>query len=245
MNTTENFRVKRMPVHEQVFDSLKKAISEGRWAVGEKIPTEMDLSEMFGVNRLTVRMALQRLIGMGLLETRVGDGTYVKRFSFRDYINNVSEFYLTPDLMDDILEYRNSIEMGALRLAVKRATDAEVEELHEICDQMDAAKAAYIKQTEAPLLQDFLDLDIRFHEKICFLSHNDLYIYSFDLMRNILYKYMESLVRDRTNAWISNAAKENPDDDKHRRVYLALRARDMEKCMREYSDIIDYRVSYY
>ena len=63
----DDLKVKRMPVHEQVFNSLKNAIREGRWKVGEKIPTEMELSKIFGVNRLTVRMALQRLSGMGLL----------------------------------------------------------------------------------------------------------------------------------------------------------------------------------
>ena len=118
MSKSEDFKVKRMPVHEQVFNRLKDALAEGRWGVNEKIPTETELSEMFGVNRLTVRMALQRLIGMGLLETRVGDGTYVKEFSFRDYANNVSEFYLGTDLLDKICEFRAAIELSSIKLAV-------------------------------------------------------------------------------------------------------------------------------
>lgn len=245
MKANEDLRVKRMPVHEQVFSSLKNAINDGRWGIDEKIPTEIELSEMFGVNRLTVRMALQRLIGMGLLETRIGDGTYVKKFSFRDYIDKVSDFYLAPDLLDKVLEFRNSIEVSALRLAINRATDEELEELHTICDQMDAAKADYIRKRNKSTLERFLNLDIEFHEKICSLSHNDLFIYAFDMARNILYKYMESLVHDRTGAWIRNAEKERPEDDKHRSVYLALKERNLDKCMKEYSDIIDYQVSYY
>ena len=73
-----SLKVKRMPVSEQVYDAMRDALKKGVWAPGEKIPTEMELSDTFGVNRMTVRMALQRLIGMGLLESRVGDGTYAK-----------------------------------------------------------------------------------------------------------------------------------------------------------------------
>ena len=59
-------KVKRMPINEQVFEMMRTAIKEGRWKPGEKIPSETELSANFGVNRLTVRMAMQRLIGMGV-----------------------------------------------------------------------------------------------------------------------------------------------------------------------------------
>ncbi|MDO5406564.1 MAG: GntR family transcriptional regulator [Eubacteriales bacterium] len=244
MSSNKDLRVKRMPVHEQVFNNLKDAINEGRWQVDEKIPTEMELSEIFGVNRLTVRMALQRLIGMGILESRVGDGTYVKDFSFRDYIEKASEFYLDADLLDKVCEFRNAIEVNALKLALHRAEEDELEELSAVCDRMDTAKATYIKNRTSLALKQFLDSDIEFHEKICQLSHNDLFVYSFDIARNLLYQYMESLVRDRTGSWIENAKKEKPEDDRHRLVYQALKERNIEKCMKIYSDIIDYHVEY-
>ena len=103
---------------------------------------------------------------------------YVKKFSFRDYIDKVSDFYLAPDLLDKVLEFRNSMEVSALRLAINRATDEELEELHTICDQMDAAKADYIRKRNKSTLERFLNLDIEFHEKICLFSHNDLFIYA-------------------------------------------------------------------
>lgn len=242
MAASEDFRVKRMPVHEQVFNRLKDALAEGRWGINEKIPTEVELSEMFGVNRLTVRMALQRLIGMGLLETRVGDGTYVKEFSFRDYAGNVSEFYLGTDLLDKICEFRDAIETSSLKLAVVRATDEEIDSLAALCDHMDEAKAKYVKSRTAAHLSEFIDSDIEFHARLCALSHNDLFVYSFDMARSLIRQYMDYLVHDRTGAWIKNAAREKPEDDRHRLTYQALRERDLEKCLKHHGDIIDYQI---
>ena len=130
----EGMKVKRMPVNEQVFENMKEAIKNGRWKAGEKIPSEIELSSMFDVNRLTVRTAMQRLIGMGLLETRVGDGTYVKEFSFGSYLERASEFYLGPELLDKVCEFRYAIEIEASRLAVIHATEQDIRILEDACE---------------------------------------------------------------------------------------------------------------
>lgn len=65
---------------------MQEAIRSGKWKVGEKIPSEAELSEFFGVSKLTVRVALQQLIGIEVLEKRVGDGTYVRAFDFGKYV---------------------------------------------------------------------------------------------------------------------------------------------------------------
>ena len=242
--TKQDLKVKRMPVHEQVFDKIKNAITEEHWKVGEKIPTEMELSEMFGVNRLTVRMALQRLVGMGLLESRVGDGTYVKEFSFRYYMDSASNFYLKPELLDKVYEFRDVIEINCLALAIKRASDAEIEELGEICNCLETARTAYVQKQEDTCLQEFLEADIAFHEKICRLSHNDLFVYAFEMERPLLLQYMESLIHDRSGSWLRKAQNASGEPDKHRLVYDSLRERNLEKCLSHYRDIIDYQTIY-
>lgn len=242
MEELDDLKVKRMPVHEQVFNSLKNAIREGRWKVGEKIPTEMELSKIFGVNRLTVRMALQRLSGMGLLESRVGDGTYVKEFNFSDYIEQSREFYLNEDLLDKVSEFREAIEVNALRLAIKRASDEEMQELDDICTKMEIARAAYVQDQNKSNLEEFLNADISYHGQICQMSHNDLFVYAYDVARPVLYEYMKELISDRSGSWIRKAS--SPEPDKHRRVCDALKERDLDKCMKEYADIIDYQVKY-
>ena len=70
-------------VSEHVYGLLYEKILSGEWPVDSKIPNEFDLCDAFGASRISVRSAIQRLISMGMLEVKRGDGTYVKSFSLR------------------------------------------------------------------------------------------------------------------------------------------------------------------
>ena len=74
----QNYKIKKQSAADLVCEKMKELILRKEWNTGEKIPSEMELAESFGVNRLTVRIALQRLHTLGLLDIRVGDGTYVR-----------------------------------------------------------------------------------------------------------------------------------------------------------------------
>ena len=67
-------KIKKVSAADQVYTQLKTFILEGHWVPGEKIATETELAKSLGVNRLTVRVALQRLAALGLMDIRVGDG---------------------------------------------------------------------------------------------------------------------------------------------------------------------------
>lgn len=54
-------KIKKVSASEQVCEAIQDQISAGVWKVGDKLPSESDLAAKFGVNRLTVRMALQKL----------------------------------------------------------------------------------------------------------------------------------------------------------------------------------------
>ncbi|MFA9458324.1 PLP-dependent aminotransferase family protein [Halalkalibacter sp. AB-rgal2] len=66
-----------VPLHLQIYNYLKRKIMHGEWTVGTKIPTQRELAKQFQVNRSTVVYALDGLIADGLLETKVGNGTWV------------------------------------------------------------------------------------------------------------------------------------------------------------------------
>lgn len=66
-----------VPLHQQIYDYLKRKIMYGEWTVGTKIPTQRSLAKQFDVNRSTVVYALEGLIADGLLQTKVGSGTEV------------------------------------------------------------------------------------------------------------------------------------------------------------------------
>lgn len=67
------------PVYRQLSLLLQKRIDAGEWTPGEQLPTESVLAAEFGVNRLTVRQALDELVRAGAVVVRHGKGTFVAR----------------------------------------------------------------------------------------------------------------------------------------------------------------------
>ena len=68
-----------LPLYEQVRQSLASAIASGEYGPGDKLPSETTLAAEMGVNRLTVRRAIEELSRAGLVQSRQGSGTYVAR----------------------------------------------------------------------------------------------------------------------------------------------------------------------
>lgn len=66
-----------LPAYMKIHDQIKKDIDEHRWAIGERLPSERDLAEQFEVSRMTLRQAISLLVEEGVLERRVGSGTFV------------------------------------------------------------------------------------------------------------------------------------------------------------------------
>lgn len=64
--------------HEQVYDTLRREIQSGRWRVGDRLPSEAELVRRFGHSRITVGRALRDLQTAGMVERRVGSGTFVR-----------------------------------------------------------------------------------------------------------------------------------------------------------------------
>ncbi len=66
-----------IPLYHQLQDYLRAKIERGDWEVGDKIPTEQQLSQQFRVSRITVIKAVNRLVEEGLLQREQGRGTFV------------------------------------------------------------------------------------------------------------------------------------------------------------------------
>ena len=93
--------------------------NESRFAVGDKLPNEVELSAELGVSRSTLREAIKILTTSGLLEIRRGKGTFVTAKTIVDYseINDISSG------LDDLFEMRLMFEPDCAYLAAQRATD--------------------------------------------------------------------------------------------------------------------------
>ncbi|MGF8289295.1 GntR family transcriptional regulator, partial [Klebsiella pneumoniae] len=66
-----------VPLYRQLKDKILSDISSGKLAEGEKIPTEIELSELYNISRITVRNAVKELVAEGYLVKKQGKGTFV------------------------------------------------------------------------------------------------------------------------------------------------------------------------
>ncbi|UQZ75289.1 GntR family transcriptional regulator [Niallia circulans] len=67
----------KTPKYQQIIDFIKEKISNGEWPIGSKIPSQRVLAKRFEVNRSTIITALEELMADGLIEAKIGLGTYV------------------------------------------------------------------------------------------------------------------------------------------------------------------------
>ena len=64
---------------DEVFEQMKDQIVSGEWGPGEKILSENELSQVFNVSRATIRNSIQKLKAIGILTTKQGRGTFVRK----------------------------------------------------------------------------------------------------------------------------------------------------------------------
>ena len=82
-----------LPLWFQIKEQLRHAIDLGEWAPGEQLPTENELIEFFGVSRITIRTAFERLGDQGLVERIPGRGTFVAQRSFEQPVTRLAGFH--------------------------------------------------------------------------------------------------------------------------------------------------------
>nr|WP_277398382.1 GntR family transcriptional regulator [Neobacillus citreus] len=113
--------VSNSKVYLEILKQLREMITDDGLKQGDKIPSERELSERLNVGRSSVREALRALELLGLIETRRGEGTYLRDFRGNQLVQLLSTFILQDEKAKlDVFETKNFIEMDGLRLALKR-----------------------------------------------------------------------------------------------------------------------------
>lgn len=157
-------KIKNVSITNQVLEYLKENIESGEWAVGEKIPSENQMVEELGVSRSSIRTALQYLIGLGVLKSYQGKGTFLINGQVENW--DETENKITSEDCRDIgkvLEFRRILEPDACRLAVEHCTEETIAALEAYLEQMKMFQGDRAK---------FVRADLKFHEVICRTSGN-------------------------------------------------------------------------
>lgn len=170
----------------QVSDQLREQLVSGRWPVGTRIPGEQELAEMLQVSRNTVREALRALVHLGLLEARVGDGTYVRVTSELEAVLLRRTATTRPA---DVLELRAVLEEHAAGLAAERRSPADTASLRELL-------AAARESNQSGSMAQIAVADGAFHLAVVRASGNELLVELYEHLGSALSALLKALPWD-------------------------------------------------
>ena len=113
---------------------------------GDKLPSERDLVNQLGVSRSGIREALSALQMIGFVESRHGEGNFIRENFEESHIDPfLFIFMLNGSNKEQILELRRVIEVETVALAARKVTDEEIDELEECLDQLIEAEDEEVK----------------------------------------------------------------------------------------------------
>lgn len=205
-------KINRPKLTDVVTERLSAAIRDGELKEGEKLPTERELSEQFGVSRNVVREAVNDLRMRGLITTRQGAGSVVTGDVHKPVRDVIEQLLVGRDGAEgELLELRQTLEVRIASLAAERATQKEIKSMQAILDDFDAA----MEDTERCAA-----LDIRFHQALCHATHNQLFSVVIEPLNDLL-------TRVRTRALSRSGLKVAAAS--HRAIFAAIEQHNLEQ----------------
>jgi GntR family transcriptional repressor for pyruvate dehydrogenase complex len=216
------------PASSEVAKALLDYIFSGQVAPGEKLPSERQLSESFGVGRSVVREGIKSLGLLGLVEFRHGGGTFL-RDANSELLPRVIEWglMLGERRTSDLVEARQHIERVTAGLAASRRTEADLKRIKKALDAMAKAKTT----------EQFVSADVDFHLAVADASGNSV-------LANML-KNIAALLRVWIHRVMDAESSFSGSYGEHVPVYDAIVAGDVEKAsgsMAEHMDLASGRL---
>lgn len=199
-------------VYEGILLQIHQMVQERKLRPGDKLPSERELSELLGAGRSSVREALRALELLGLIETRRGEGTFLKHYRHNRFIDILGLFILQDaKSKKDLVEMRKMLELDAVRLACRRASEKHFEEMERIL----AIAEERVERGEVPAEEDY-----QFHRVICRSSRN-----------SILHRIWAPLVEYSNSVRVESLSREGRARAalrEHREIMEAIRAGDVQ-----------------
>ena len=185
-----NFKtIQKRSAPEIIISEIVQHVKSGELKPGDKLPTEREMSLMFGVGRSSIREAIKGLVLSGYLESAQGKGTFIRKdIPVNDL--NLTNFQnaLAAEQIIELMELREILECNAVKLAAERASSEDIRQIYEALERMQACKAD---------IKKFYDPDFDFHVAIAEATHNEMIC---EMMKRIVEKsheYYEKFMPDR------------------------------------------------
>jgi GntR family transcriptional repressor for pyruvate dehydrogenase complex len=207
---------------DQVVTQVSELVKREQLRPGDRLPPERELARQLGVSRPSLRAGLRSLIGMGVLKSRQGAGTFI---ADGPPTLDSEPLRLLAALhgftFEHMFETRSVLEVGAAGLAAERATGEELANMAEQLAEMYAV-------VDDP--QQYLIHDILFHRGVAAASGNPTLATLVEMVSEVMY--------ERRRDTIGRAHDFRESLEFHRRIYRAIRARQPEEARKAMRDHI-------
>ncbi|WP_028392222.1 FadR/GntR family transcriptional regulator [Bacillus cihuensis] len=113
----------------EIVEKLREMIDTDGLVYGDKIPSERELSERLNVGRSSIREALRALELLGLIETRRGEGTFIRDYQDHNLIKLLGTFFLQdPKVKQDLAETKEYLETNCIRIVISSSPEQDLEQ---------------------------------------------------------------------------------------------------------------------
>ncbi len=221
-------QIKNNKVYEQIIEQIRELIYEGELKRGDKLPSERQLKKDLGVSRASIREAFSALELIGLIESRPGEGTFIRDSFDEDIFNPLSLILLLNDnVAEELLELRRVLEIDCVKLAAERATEAEIEEMESYIEDL-LSSSGYEEES--------IKADKMFHYTIARASGNKVLLF---FMRSIS-EAMDFHIKNTRTKLVSKEETMSDFARQHQQIFKALKAHDTKKAAVEMKNHLDY-----
>jgi len=199
---------------DEIAQQIRMKIINHVYAPGERLPTENELSQSFGVSRNVVREAIARLKLSGYIETKRGIGSFVSVQPGGNNFELLPSDLLQPEALEHIYQLRLEIESGAAALAAQQRTEAQLEALRQALTRVDAATDDW---------RHGADRALDFHMAVCQATNNPYFIRLLSLFGRAIGDAVRTLRYTSTGT-----DRVTQIEAEHHQIFDAIAARDAE-----------------
>jgi len=185
-------RARQHRVYQDVVGQIQEAILEGRLKIGDRLPAERELTELFRASRGTIREALRVLEQKGLIEIKlgVGGGAVIKGVTTDQMSESLTLLVQQKQVsLNHLAEFREGVEGLVAALAAQRATERDVDELRGLLAQAHDHLTQGISHWDS-----FIRVDEQVHLALSRITGNPLFASVLKTVHDNIHRYYESFL---------------------------------------------------
>jgi DNA-binding FadR family transcriptional regulator len=226
-------RIRQARASGEIVSQIERAIFDGQLKAGDRLESERELAERFGVSRITVRDALRVLEARGLVHVKVGasGGAFVSETNVDQVAESISTMILLRRMtLSGVAEARTVVETATCELAAERADAAALKRIEQTVQ-----KGRAVVREQAPHTEASMD----FHVAVADAAKNELLAATVAAYRDLLVQTLHDM-RDVRSAKATQKAHEEildairSHDPEAARKLMLDHLRDFEKRLRRW-----------